>query len=92
MSYIILRGRTCLNIFLNIHSTIEDKTDDVKDSILEELECMFDKFSKYHIKISLGDFSAKVGKENILKPTTGNENLHVISNDNGVRSRRFFHT
>jgi hypothetical protein len=50
---------------------------------------MFDKFPKYHTKILLGDFNAKVGREDILKPTTGNENLHEISNDNGVRVVNF---
>jgi len=37
------------------------------------------------MKIMLGDFKAKVGRENIFKPTTGNESLHQVSNDNGVR-------
>jgi hypothetical protein len=31
------------------------------------------------------DFNAKVGKEDIFKATIGNESLHEISNDNGVR-------
>ena len=37
------------------------------------------------MKILLGDFNAKVGRENIFKPTIGNEILHQGSNDNGVR-------
>jgi hypothetical protein len=37
----------------------------------------------------LGDFNAKVGREDIFKPTTGNENLHEISNDNEVRVVNF---
>jgi hypothetical protein len=37
----------------------------------------------------LGDFNAKVGRENIFKPTIGNENLHEISNNNGVRVVNF---
>jgi hypothetical protein len=36
------------------------------------------------MKILLGDLSVKVGREDILKPTIENENLHEISNDNGV--------
>ena len=37
------------------------------------------------MKILLGDFNAKVGREHIFKPTIGNESLHQDSNDNGVR-------
>jgi hypothetical protein len=61
----------------------------VKGSFYEELERVFDKFPKYHMKILLGDFNAKVGRENNFKPTIGNESLHVISNDNGVRLVNF---
>jgi hypothetical protein len=60
----------------------EDEIDDVKEGFHEEH--IFDKFPKYHKKILLGDFSAKVGREDIFKPTIGNESLHEISNDNGV--------
>jgi hypothetical protein len=56
----------------------------VKDSFYEELEHVFDKFPKYHMKILL-DFNAKVGREDIFKPTIGNKSLHEIGNDNGVR-------
>ena len=35
--------------------------------------------------ILLGDFITKLGKEDILKPAIGNENLHEDNNDNGVR-------
>jgi hypothetical protein len=36
------------------------------------------------MKILLGDFNAKVGKECVFKMTVGNERLHQDSNDNGV--------
>jgi hypothetical protein len=88
MSYIILRGRWFHIIVLNVHAPTEDKTDDVKDSFYEEVERIFDKFPKYHMKILLGDLNAKVGKD-IFKPTIGNESLHEISNDNGVRVINF---
>jgi hypothetical protein len=47
----------------------------VKGSFYKELERVFDKFPKYHTKILLGDFNAKLGKEDIFKPTIGNESL-----------------
>jgi exonuclease III len=82
MSYIILRGRWCDIIVLNVYAPTEDKCGDTKDSFYEELEGVFDQFPKYHIKILLGDFSANVGREDIFKPTIGNESLHETSNDN----------
>jgi hypothetical protein len=83
MSYIILRGRWCHIIVLNVHPPTEDKTDDVKDSFYEEVKRVFDKFLKYHKR----DFNA--GKEDIFKLTIWNESLHEISNDNGVRLVNF---
>jgi hypothetical protein len=68
MSYIILRGRWC-HIFLNVHAPTEDKTDDVS---YVEMEYVFDKFPKYHMKIMLGDFNTSVVREDIFKLTIGN--------------------
>jgi hypothetical protein len=41
------------------------------------------------MKIMLGDFNARVGREDIFKPVICNENLHEASNDNGVRVINF---
>jgi hypothetical protein len=74
---------------LNVHAPTEDKIDDIKDRFYEELEQIFDKFPRNHMKILLEDFNAKVGREDIFKTTIGNESLHEISNDNGVRLINF---
>jgi endonuclease/exonuclease/phosphatase family metal-dependent hydrolase len=85
-----MRGRWKNNIIvLNVHETSEDKIDESKDSFYEELEQVFNHFPKFHMKILLGDFNAKVERENIFKPTTGKESLHQDSNDNGVRLVNF---
>jgi hypothetical protein len=89
MSYIVLRGCWCNIIFLNVHATTEEKGDNSKDSFYEELEEVFDHFPEYHMKILLGDFNAKVGREDTLKPTIRNESLHQDSNDKGVRVVNF---
>jgi hypothetical protein len=52
MSYIILRGRWCNIIVLNVHAPTEDKIDYIKDRFYEELEQVFDKFTRYHVEIS----------------------------------------
>jgi len=80
----VLRGCWCNIIVLNVHTLREEKSDNSKDSSYEELEQVFYHFLST-IKILLGDFNAKVGRENTLKPTIGNESLHQDSYDNGVR-------
>jgi endonuclease/exonuclease/phosphatase family metal-dependent hydrolase len=67
-----------------VHAPFEDKSYDVKDSFYEEQGHVFDQFPRYDMKILLGDFNAKVGREDIFKPTIGKESSHEISNDNGI--------
>jgi hypothetical protein len=69
----------CNIIVLNAHAPTEEKGDDSKDSFYEELEGVFYHFPKYHMKILLGDFNAKVGREGIFKPTIGNESYIRIA-------------
>jgi hypothetical protein len=85
----LLRNCWCHIIVLNVHAPTGNKTDNVKESLYEELECVFDKFPKHHMKILLGDFNVKVSREDISKPTIGNESLHKIINDDLVRLVNF---
>ena len=92
MSYIyriVVTGRWCSNIELNVNVSSAEKSDDSKDSFYEDLVQVFDPFPKYHMKYILGDFHAKEGRENIFKPTIGNVSLHQDSNDNGFRIINF---
>jgi hypothetical protein len=41
------------------------------------------------MKNLLGDFNAKVGREDVFKPIIGNESLHEANNYNGVRVVNF---
>jgi hypothetical protein len=89
MSYIILRGLWFHIIVLSVHAPTEDKINDVKGSFYEEMERIFDKFPKFHMKILLVDLNAKVGREDIFKPTIGSDSLHENINDNGDRVVNF---
>jgi hypothetical protein len=73
--YIILRGRWCNIIGFNVHAPCEDRSNYVKDNFYEELGLVFDQYPRYDMKIVLGDFNAKEGRED--------------SNDNGVRVVNF---
>jgi hypothetical protein len=72
-----------------VHAPTENKGDDINDSSHEELKQVLDQSPRYHMKILLGDFNTKVGREDIFKPITGNENLREASNDNGDRVVNF---
>jgi len=89
LSYIVLKGHWLYIIVVNVHVPSQEKSDESKDSLYEELEQVFDHFQKYHMKMLLEDFNAKVGRENIFKPTVGQESLHQDSNDKGVRLVNF---
>jgi len=56
----------------------------IQKTILKELEQVYDHFPKYHMKILLGDFNARLWREGIFKPTVGNEGLRQDIKDDGV--------
>jgi hypothetical protein len=58
---------------LKVRAPTEDKTDNGKDSFYEELEHVFDTFPKQYTKALLGDFNAKVSREDTFKLTFVNE-------------------
>jgi hypothetical protein len=89
MSYLILRGRWCNIIILNVHIPRQNKSDGIKDSFYWELGGVFEEFPGKDMKNLKGDLNAKVGREQIFKPTTGNESSLEISNGNGVRAASF---
>jgi hypothetical protein len=72
-----------------VHPPTEDNKEDIKGSLYEELEWVFDQFPRYHMKILLGDFKAKVGREDFFKLIIGSESLHEVSNENGIRVVNF---
>ena len=74
---------------MNTLARSEEESDDSKVSFYDELEHVFDHFPKYLIKIILDHFNAKLGREDIFKPTTGNGSLHQGSNFEGVTILNF---
>jgi hypothetical protein len=57
MSYLVLRGCWCDTIVPKVRVAV-----DVNDSLYEQLECVFNKFPNYHVKILLANINHKVGK------------------------------
>jgi len=64
-------------------------TEKVKEEFYNILEQNINQIINSDSKIILRDINAKVGKEDIYKPTIGNENLHSETNNNGIQMIQF---
>lgn len=65
-----------------VYAPTEDDEAEVKDEFYGRLEQELEGILKNDVKIVMGDFNAKVGKEEAFRETIGNETLHVVSNKN----------
>jgi len=83
--YIVAKGRWFVIAFINCYAPTEDKDYDTKNDFDSQLETVYDSIPSNIIKVVMGDFNAKVGREQWFRPVFGNESLHNISNDNGER-------
>jgi hypothetical protein len=60
-------------MLINVPAPTNKKTEEIKEEFYNLLEQNMNQIAGSDIKIILGDFNAKVGKESIYKPTIGNE-------------------
>jgi hypothetical protein len=74
---------------INVHARTNEKPEETKEDFYNLLEQTISQIPSSDIQIILGDFNTKVGKENIYKPTIGNESLHNETNDNGMKMIQF---
>ena len=77
-----------LSCFFNFHEPNKGNVKLQNTDVMKN-KSSFYHFSKYHMKIMLGDFNANLEREDIFKPTIGNQSLHQDSNANGVRIATF---
>ena len=75
--------------FINAHAATDEKTEEVKDEFYNLFEQNVNQMANSYIKIILGDFTVKVGKEDIYKPTAGNDSSHNETNSNGIKTIQF---
>ncbi|KAI8121895.1 Craniofacial development protein 2 [Lucilia cuprina] len=67
------------------HAPTEEKDEGVKDRFYDRLDDLYDRCPKHDVKIVLGDFNAKIGKENVFGPIVGKFSLHDETSENGMR-------
>jgi len=71
--------------FVNAYALTEDTEDETVDELYETLQSVCDELTKHDTIITLGDFNAKSGKEQIYKDITRRYSLHEVTNSNGLR-------
>jgi len=72
-----------------VHAPTNENMEDVKEEFYNLLEQNINQIANSDIKIILGDFNTKVGKEEIYKPTIGNESSCNETNSNGIKMIQF---
>ena len=80
-----IRGKFFNYTLINAHAPTEELEEDMKEEFYEKLQAIYDQAPDRDIKICLGDFNAKVGREVTYRPAIGTHSLHENSNDNGCR-------
>lgn len=80
-----MRGKFYNISVINVHAPTEEKTSEVKESFYEELDRAYSQCPSHDLKIVLGDFNAKLGREPIYSRCIGFHSLHGNTNDNGTR-------
>ncbi|XP_043064519.1 uncharacterized protein LOC122320475 [Drosophila ficusphila] len=68
-----------------VHAPTEEKDDATKDAFYAELDRSYGRCPSHDIKILLGDFNAKIGRESVFGATVGQFSLHETTSSNGLR-------
>jgi len=71
-------------VLINVHAPTEDKDEIEKELFYATLEDVFNT-SVGQVRLILGNFNAKIGKEQFHRSTVGIYSLHATSNDNGSK-------
>jgi endonuclease/exonuclease/phosphatase family metal-dependent hydrolase len=80
-----IKGKLHNITFVNVYALTEDTEDEIVDKFYETLQSVCDELPKHDAVITLGDFNAKLGKEQIYRDTIGRHSLHETTSNNGFR-------
>lgn len=79
-----LKGRFRNITMISAYAPTEDKEMEVKEEFYDEMARTCNSVPKYDLLIVLGDFNAKVGKEDFVSSVAGKYTLHDETNENGT--------
>jgi exonuclease III len=80
-----IKGKFHNITFINVYAPTDDTEDEITDEFYATLQLVCDELPKYDAVITLGDFNAKLGKEQMYRDIIGRHSLHETTNNNGYR-------
>ena len=80
-----LRGKFRNITLISAYAPTEDNPDAIKDNFYDQLIQVCEKAGKYDILVLLGDFNAKICKENFIATVAGKHTLHEVASENRKR-------
>lgn len=83
--YMRFNGKFYNLSMIAVHAPTEESDEEEKDTFYEQLDTIISETPKQDMLLLCGDFNAKIGREELYRPTIGLHSLHNISNDNGTR-------
>jgi hypothetical protein len=78
-----LRGKFKNITLISAYAPTEDSPDAIKDEFYNQLIQVCEMAGKYDIFILLGDFNAKISKENFIATVAGKHTLYEVTSENG---------
>lgn len=85
LSYLRIKTKPNNLSIVNAYAPTEESNEEEKDRFYEELESLCETIPKHDTMVLLGDFNAKIGKEDHVRAVAGKQTIHTRTNDNGTR-------
>jgi len=70
---------------INVHAPTEEKEELAEEDFYQKIQEVYDSCPSNDIKIVLGDWNAKLGREEIYQGPIGKHSMHLHTNNNGQR-------
>jgi exonuclease III len=82
MCKIRLKGHFRNITIIAAHAPTEEKADEEKEQFYDVLTTTCNQTPRYDTLIMMGDFNARIDRENFMKPVAGNFTIHEETNEN----------
>ncbi|KAK4875436.1 hypothetical protein RN001_011858 [Aquatica leii] len=85
ISYLRIKSAIANISLINAYAPTEGAAIEEKEVFYNKLQESCEKIPKHDTLIVLGDYNAKIGREDFIKDVAGKETIHEITTDNGMR-------